>query len=70
MTGSQCGIGTLGTFTWIGVPAGDLYFLIVGTDGAAAESSWGLASSGAERNGAGNSAQCGVVLKDLAGTCP
>ena len=70
LTGSECGIGTLGTFTWIGVPVGDLYFLIVGTDGAAAESSWGLASSGTERNGLGNSAQCGVTLKDPTGSCP
>jgi len=70
LTGSECGIGTSGTFTWTGVPAGDLYFLIVGTDGVDAESRWGFASSGAERNGSAASAQCGVTLKDLTGTCP
>ena len=70
LTGSECGIGTSGTYTWSGVPAGDLYFMIVGTDGAGVESSWGLASAGVERNGFADSTQCGVTLKDPTGTCP
>ncbi len=69
LSGSECGIGTTGTYTWTGVPAADLYFLIVGTDGVDTESSWGVATSG-ERNGAAASGECGVASKDLSGTCP
>ena len=69
LSGSACGIGTSGAYTWAGVPAGDLYFLVVGTDGAGVESSWGF-SSGGERNGLTDSAQCGVTLKNPSGTCP
>ena len=34
LLGSVCGIGTSGTTTWSGVPAGDLWFLVTGLDGA------------------------------------
>jgi hypothetical protein len=68
LDGAACDIGA-GSFTWNDVPAGDLYFLVVGADGDAIESSWGAATHG-ERNGLGASGQCGATLKDLAGTCP
>ncbi len=67
--GSVCSIGTTGAFTWNGVPAGDLYFLIVGTDGAAIESSWGQSVFG-ERGGLTSSGQCGVTAKAVSATCP
>jgi len=70
LTGSECGIGASGSYTWNGVPAGNLYFLIVGTDGAGVESSWGSASTGAERNAGASSAQCAVASKDPSGVCP
>ena len=70
LSGSECSLGTSGSFTWTGVPSGNLYFLIVGHDGSGTESSWGTATGGVERNGGAASAQCGVTLKELTGTCP
>ena len=52
------------------MPAGDLYFLVVGHDGAETESSWGLDSELGERNGLTPSGECGTVVKDPTGTCP
>ncbi len=69
LTGSRCGLGTGGTYTWTGVPSGDLYFLIVGTDGAGEESSWGAALGG-ERNGLVDSGECGVATKNPTVGCP
>ena len=68
LAGSQCGLGTSGAFTWTNVPAGSLYFLIVGTDGGGVESSWGNSTTG-ERNGLADSGECGVSAKDQTGTC-
>ena len=70
VAGAECAIGTGGTHAWTGVPGDDLYFVVVGTDGVATESSWGLASGPVERNGALASGQCGVTLKNTATTCP
>jgi hypothetical protein len=70
LSGSVCSIGTTGSIDWVGVPAGDLYFLIVGTDGAGTESSWGLDSANQERNGPVPSGACGVTVKDVSATCP
>jgi hypothetical protein len=69
LAGSECGLGTSGSFDWAGAPAGNLFFLVVGTDGST-ESSWGTDSLYGERNGAGPSGQCSVVAKDMSGTCP
>jgi hypothetical protein len=68
--GSECSIGTSGSLTWNSVPAGNLFFLIVGTDGAGTESSWGRTSSGAERNGSNASGECAVTTKSTTATCP
>jgi subtilisin-like proprotein convertase family protein len=54
---------------WDGVPAGDLWFVLVSDDGLGVESSWGLASGG-ERNGLADSDTCGSVTKDITGACP
>ncbi len=69
LTGSACAIGTAGAFAWTGVPPGDLYFLLVGTDGAGTESSWGLDGTFAERNGNIPSVQCGVTVKNAIAVC-
>ena len=63
-------IGTSGAFTWSGAPAGNLFYLIVGTDGGSVESGWGFAGPAAERNGSTASGECGVATKDPANICP
>jgi len=70
LSGSECGIGSSGSYTWNGVPLGNLFFLVVGTDGADVESSWGATAGGAERNGGGSSGECGTTAKDVTGACP
>jgi uncharacterized repeat protein (TIGR01451 family) len=67
VSGAVCGI--LNPETWVAVPAGDLWFVVVGDDGVSVESSWGLASEG-ERNGLSDSGMCGCTVKDILGTCP
>ena len=62
-----CGIGN-GSFTWAGVPAGNLFFLVVSSDGAA-EGSWGDSTFG-ERNGLTPSGFCSTTLKAVSATCP
>jgi hypothetical protein len=66
---SECSIGTSGSFSWTGVPGGNLYFLLVGTDGAGSESSWGRNSGFGERNGSAASNQCGNSVKDVTAVC-
>ena len=68
LDGAACDIGT-GTFQWSSVPAADLFFLVVGFDGTATESSWGAGTLG-ERNGLTPSGQCSASLKNIASTCP
>ncbi len=70
VSGSACSIGTSGGTTWAGVPPGNLYFLILGTDGAGTESSWGLDGAHQERNGTASSGVCGVTRKDASAICP
>jgi len=70
LAGGECSLGTAGAHTWNGVPAGDLFFLVIGTDGAGTESSWGVDSLFGERNGLTPSGWCGTVSKDVSGHCP
>jgi len=70
LSGSECSLRTAGSFDWSNVPPGDLFFLVIGIDGAGTESSWGTDSLHGERNGESPSGQCGVVAKDASGTCP
>lgn len=65
--GSECAIGN-GTFDWTAAPASDLYFLVVGHDGASTESSWGRATQG-ERNALDPSGECGTTQKNISNTC-
>ena len=66
--GAECGVGA-GSFTWNGVPGANLFFLVVGTDGADTESAWGSGQFG-ERNGLAPSGLCVVTAKDLSASCP
>ncbi len=67
--GGVCALGTSGSFDWSGVPAGDLFFLVVGSDGAGVESSWGAASDGGERNGNVPSGVCAISEKNAFNVC-
>jgi len=68
--GAGCSMGTSGTYDWSAVPGGDLYFLVVATDGSGLEGSWGRDSLGAERNGLDASGECAATAKDVSSTCP
>jgi hypothetical protein len=67
--GAVCGLGTSGATTWSGVPAGDLWYLVTGVDGAGTEATWGEATAG-PRNGATASGQCGNALRNNGTSCP
>jgi plastocyanin len=79
LDGARCSIGSTSPFTWTGVPpaftgsTGFVFWLVVATDGAVTEGSWGKDSSGVERQGpesGGASGECGVVVKSVSNTCP
>lgn len=70
VNGSVCGLGPVGTYDWIGAPAGDLWFLVVSDDAAAMEGTWGTDSAGAHRNGTAASGLCGFTTRSNAATCP
>ncbi len=70
LSGAVCSLGTTGSYDWAGVPAGNLYFLVVGTDGVGTEGSWGLDGANQERNGSVPSGACGVTTKNASATCP
>jgi uncharacterized repeat protein (TIGR01451 family) len=67
ISGAVCGIGN--PETWTAVPAGNLWFVVVGSDGQGVESSWGHGSEG-ERSGLSPSDTCGDTAKEITGTCP
>ena len=69
--GGECSIGTSGTHDWLGVPVGDLYFLVVGIDDTSVyESSWGTDDAGDERNGGAASFACSATNKIVTESCP
>jgi hypothetical protein len=71
LSGSRCNLGGSGAYFWNGVPAGDLFVLLVGQDPTGVyESSWGEDGTGAERNGTAPSDMCGATTKDATLTCP
>jgi hypothetical protein len=67
--GAACDLGTSGSATWSSVPAGNLWFVVVGDDNASVEGSWGT-DSGTQRGGVTPSGQCGMATRNNAGTCP
>jgi hypothetical protein len=70
VNGAACNLGTSGNASWSGVPAGDLWFVVVGDDGASTEGSWGTDGTGAQRGGTAASGQCGIGTRDNSGVCP
>jgi hypothetical protein len=71
LSGAECDLGPDRVHTWTGVPAGSLYFLVVGTShDDIYESSWGESSEGQERHGYTASFQCGSTTKVVSSTCP
>jgi len=69
-SGAECGIGLSGGHFWSGVPAADLFFLVVGTDNLDVyESSWGSVSMGMERSSTKASFLCGTTTKIVTSTC-
>jgi hypothetical protein len=71
LSGAECNIGFSGTFAWTSLPAGSLFFLVVGTDDTGVyESSWGSDDAGGERHGTEASFQCGVTTKVVSSGCP
>ena len=69
VAGGVCGLGTSGSFTWTGVPAGDLWFLVVGDNGLTTEGIWGSSSSGPMK-GQTPSGVCGMATRLNLTTCP
>jgi len=69
-TGSVCDLGFTGVATWTGVPAANLWFVVVGDDGGTTEGSWGTDAQGAQRGAGAASGQCGMTARDNSGVCP
>jgi hypothetical protein len=70
-SGAECGIGLSGDHFWSGVPAADLFFLVVGTENLGVyESSWGAGTMGEERSSTKASFLCGTTTKIVTSTCP
>lgn len=67
--GASCNLGATGTAVWTGVPAGDLWFVVVGDNNLTLEGSWGTMTSG-ERGGASASGQCGLTTRNYSSSCP
>jgi hypothetical protein len=69
VSGASCNLGGLASATWTGVPAGNLWFVVVGDDDAATEGSWGMTSAG-QRGGTTPSGRCGLTTRNNGATCP
>jgi hypothetical protein len=70
VAGAVCDLGTSGSATWSGVPAGDLWFVVVGDDNTSTEGSWGTDGSGAQRGSGTASQACGLATRNDSGVCP
>ena len=70
VAGAACDLGTTGSAAWSGVPAGNLWFVIVGDDDGATEASWGTDGIGGQRGGVTASGLCGTSVRDNSGVCP
>lgn len=69
LAGSECDLGPAGTYQWVGVPPGDLWFIMVAHDGAGKEGSWGVDGNGAPRLGTMATGACGNPARDSDGVC-
>jgi hypothetical protein len=70
VNGAACNLGTSGSASWTGVPAGDLWFIVVGDNDGSTEGSWGTDGTGGQRGGISPSGQCGMATRDNSGVCP
>lgn len=70
IAGAVCSPGTTGSFSWFGVPPGDLWLLVVGESGDLIEGDWGEQSSGAPRGDGNPSGECGMLVRDDSASCP
>ena len=70
LEGAECDADASGVHTWFGVPAGNLWFIVVGNASVTdTEGSWGQDSDGNERGVV--SGFCGITSRDEMGTgCP
>jgi hypothetical protein len=68
--GAACDLGTTGSALWSGVPAADLWFVVVGDDNATTEGSWGSDGNVPQRGGNTASGFCGLTTRDNLGVCP
>jgi len=69
ITGGVCGLGPLGSYDWTGLPAGNLWFVVVSDNASTTEGSWGTTKSG-QRNGTIASGTCGFSQRNNGATCP
>jgi hypothetical protein len=76
LLGSVCNIGTASPYDWAGVPTasdgfGLIWWLIVATDSAFVEGSWGKDALSNERNGSGNNGADGTcaLVKNVSNAC-
>ncbi len=76
LLGGVCRIGSATPYEWTGAPeasdgSGLIWFLVVATDAAGVEGSWGVDSAGAEPVGPGNGGSSGIcaVVKNTANAC-
>jgi hypothetical protein len=74
--GAVCGAGVATPYLWVGAPAVDepgelLWFILVATDDAVVEGSWGTDAFGQERQGPGNGGASGIcaLVKTLDNAC-
>jgi hypothetical protein len=70
VAGGVCGIGSTGSFSWAGVPAGDLWFVVVGDNGLTTEGLWATTSSGGPMNATTPSLTCGMTNRINLTACP
>jgi hypothetical protein len=68
--GAECALDPSGVHLWSEVPAGDLWFVVVGDDASGTEGSWGRQSDGTHRRAGQPSAECGAVIRVDTDTCP
>ena len=69
ISGGVCDLGTSGSYSWTGVPAADLWYVVVSDDNASTEGNWGQATSG-PMGGTSVSGQCSMSVRNNGGTCP
>lgn len=68
LSGASCSLGTSGSATWSGAPAGNLWYVVVATDDSNTEGNWCSASSG-PCGGNTPSNRCGDTHRNNAGLC-